>query len=115
MAETLESLWRQCRDALGGQYRLVPGEGNPHAAVALVGEAPGAQEEAQGRPFVGAAGKNLDALLAMAGLTREALYVTNAVKFRPTRPARARACATGRRPGRRWRGLLPGFGAKLRR
>lgn len=86
MAETLESLWRQCRDALGGQYRLVPGEGNPHAAVALVGEAPGAQEEAQGRPFVGAAGKNLDALLAMAGLTREALYVTNAVKFRPTRP-----------------------------
>jgi len=62
---------------------LVPGEGNPDAAVVIVGEAPGANEDKQGRPFVGQAGRSLDALLAEAGLEREDVFITNVVKGRP--------------------------------
>jgi uracil-DNA glycosylase len=62
---------------------MVPGEGNPEAEVMLVGEAPGASEDKQGRPFVGRAGKLLDELLAEAGLEREDVYITNVVKARP--------------------------------
>jgi DNA polymerase len=63
--------------------QLVPGEGNPTADVMLVGEAPGASEDKQGRPFVGRAGKLLDELLEEAGLNRAAVYITNVVKARP--------------------------------
>jgi uracil-DNA glycosylase len=62
---------------------LVPGEGDPDAEVMIVGEAPGASEDEQGRPFVGRAGKLLDELLAEAGLEREQVYITNVVKARP--------------------------------
>jgi uracil-DNA glycosylase len=62
---------------------LVPGEGNPDAAVVFVGEAPGASEDKQGRPFVGSAGKLLDRLLEEAGLQREDVFITNVVKARP--------------------------------
>jgi uracil-DNA glycosylase family 4 len=62
---------------------LVPGEGSPTAEVMLVGEAPGATEDALGRPFVGRAGRLLDELLAEAGLARESVYITNVVKARP--------------------------------
>jgi DNA polymerase len=62
---------------------LVPGDGDPDAEVVIVGEAPGASEDKQGRPFVGRAGKLLDALLAEAGLAREDVFVTNVVKARP--------------------------------
>ena len=62
---------------------MVPGEGNPEAEVMLVGEAPGAREDEQGRPFVGPAGKLLDEVLAEAGLEREAVYITNVFKARP--------------------------------
>ena len=62
---------------------MVPGEGSHTAAVMLVGEAPGANEDEQGRPFVGRAGKLLDALLAEAGLAREDVFITNVVKARP--------------------------------
>jgi DNA polymerase len=62
---------------------LVPGEGSGHAGVVLVGEAPGAREDATGRPFVGASGKLLDRLLAEAGLDRESVFITNVVKARP--------------------------------
>jgi uracil-DNA glycosylase family 4 len=61
----------------------VPGEGNPHADVLLVGEGPGSSEDAQGRPFVGPAGRLLDELLARAGLRREDVFITNVVKHRP--------------------------------
>ena len=64
---------------------LVFGEGDPMADVAMVGEAPGEQEALLGRPFVGKAGKNLDAFLGEADIPRSALYVTNTVKFRPTK------------------------------
>lgn len=62
---------------------LVPGEGSADAEVVIVGEAPGAREDLTGRPFVGAAGKLLDALLAEAGLEREQVFITNVVKARP--------------------------------
>jgi len=51
----------------------------------LIGEAPGEQESLQGRPFVGKAGKNLDHFLDLAGLAREEIYISNAVKIRPTK------------------------------
>ena len=58
---------------------LVPGEGSATAAVVIVGEAPGASEDKQGRPFVGRAGRLLDELLAEAGLRREDVFITNVV------------------------------------
>lgn len=61
----------------------VPGEGNPHARIFLIGEAPGWHEDQQGKPFVGNSGKFLDELLASAGLTREDVFITNVVKHRP--------------------------------
>lgn len=64
---------------------LVHGEGSIGARVMLIGEAPGEQETLQRRPFVGKAGKNLDEFLTLAQLDRSALYVSNTVKFRPTK------------------------------
>jgi DNA polymerase len=58
----------------------VPGEGEPHARVMLVGEQPGDQEDRVGRPFVGPAGRLLDDALEKAGIDRRDVYVTNAVK-----------------------------------
>jgi uracil-DNA glycosylase len=62
---------------------LVPGEGSAAARVVIVGEAPGAQEDRKGRPFVGNAGRLLDRLLEAAGLRREDVFITNVVKARP--------------------------------
>ena len=65
---------------------LVFGEGRcERPAIMLIGEAPGEQETLMGRPFVGKAGKNLDAFLEGAGIRRDELYISNTVKFRPTR------------------------------
>lgn len=68
----------------------VPGEGSWSAKVMFVGEAPGEQEDNQGRPFVGAAGKLLTELLQSIGLRREEVFITNTVKCRPpnNRPPR---------------------------
>jgi len=63
--------------------QLVPGAGNATAEVVIVGEAPGAAEDASGLPFVGTAGKLLDRLLEEAGLVRADVFVTNVVKARP--------------------------------
>lgn len=76
---------------------VVFGHGPPGAKVMLVGEGPGVEEDRQGRPFVGAAGRLLDRMLTDAGFRREDLYLTNVVKCRPPAnrtPARreARAC-----------------------
>jgi uracil-DNA glycosylase len=62
---------------------FVPGEGPAPAEVMIVGEAPGASEDEQGRPFVGRAGRLLDELLAEAGLRREEVFITNVLKARP--------------------------------
>jgi uracil-DNA glycosylase len=61
----------------------VIGEGNHWARIMFIGEAPGRNEAATGRPFVGAAGKILDELLASADIKREDVYITNIVKDRP--------------------------------
>ena len=61
----------------------VPGEGNLSTKIMLVGEGPGANEDKQGRPFVGDAGKILDSLLASIGLFRQDVYIGNTVKCRP--------------------------------
>jgi uracil-DNA glycosylase family protein len=60
--------------------QTVFGEGGRHARVMLIGEQPGDQEDLQGRPFVGPAGRLLDRALAAAGIDRESVYVTNVVK-----------------------------------
>ena len=65
--------------------RAVPGEGPDHAEIMFIGEAPGWNEDQQGRPFVGAAGKFLDQLIASIGLKREQVYIANVVKHRPPR------------------------------
>lgn len=62
---------------------LVPGEGDPNADILFIGEAPGKDEDVQGRPFVGRAGKLLNELLEKAGLKREEVFITNIVKIRP--------------------------------
>jgi DNA polymerase len=62
---------------------LVMGEGNPDADIVFIGEAPGKNEDEQGRPFVGAAGKFLNTMLESIGLQREDVYITNTVKYRP--------------------------------
>ncbi|HRX59044.1 MAG TPA: uracil-DNA glycosylase [Eubacteriales bacterium] len=72
------------RDDPQGEYASpVFGEGALPARVLLIGEAPGAEETKQGRPFVGRAGRQLDALFGSFGITREAAYITNTVKYRP--------------------------------
>lgn len=63
--------------------RLVFGAGDPNARVMFIGEAPGRNEDLRGEPFVGAAGKLLDELLAHAGLTRDEVYIANVLKCRP--------------------------------
>ena len=66
-----------------GATRLVPGHGNPHAEIMCIGEAPGADEDKQGIPFVGRAGQFFNELLANIGLNREDIYISNMVKCRP--------------------------------
>jgi uracil-DNA glycosylase family 4 len=66
-----------------GARSLVFGDGPPNARLMFIGEAPGAEEDAQGLPFVGAAGRLLNNLLSKLGLRREEVYITNVVKSRP--------------------------------
>ena len=66
-----------------GATNLVFGKGSPDAEILFVGEAPGNKEDLQGMPFVGAAGKNLDKLLAGVGLSLENVYIANILKYRP--------------------------------
>src|SRR5690348_10896811 len=66
-----------------GATQLVFADGNPEAEIVFIGEAPGKNEDQQGKPFVGAAGKFLDQMLEMIGLTRKDIYITNIVKYRP--------------------------------
>lgn len=66
-----------------GRTQAVPGVGNVNADIVFVGEAPGQKEDELGEPFVGAAGKLLDKLLASIDLNRSGIYITNAAKCRP--------------------------------
>jgi DNA polymerase len=86
-ASLLRDVEERCRAASlplkEGAQHLVFGKGNPAARIVFIGEAPGANEDAQGMPFVGAAGKNLDKLLAGAGLSLDDVYIANVLKYRP--------------------------------
>lgn len=66
-----------------GARQAVPGEGTAEAGILFLGEAPGYNEDVQGRPFVGAAGQLLDQLLAGIGLDRSKVFITNVVRHRP--------------------------------
>ena len=88
--DTWESLKRDCAGcrccSLGEtRHKLVFGVGNAQAEVMLVGEGPGEQEDLQGVPFVGPAGKLLDDMLEMIDLDRQKVYIANIVKCRPPR------------------------------
>lgn len=80
-----------------GCRQVVFGEGNPDATLMLVGEGPGAQEDLEGRPFVGRAGQLLDKMLEAIGIARREVYIANVVKCRPPgnrvpTPAEQEAC-----------------------
>jgi uracil-DNA glycosylase family 4 len=73
-----------CKCGLGSsRTNAVPGEGNPNARIMFVGEAPGADEDAQGRPFVGRAGQLLDKVIEACGLKRSDVFIGNILKCRP--------------------------------
>lgn len=72
-----------CPDLAQTATNLVMGDGNVNAELVFVGEAPGKNEDLRGLPFVGAAGKFLDELLASVSLDRADVYITNIVKYRP--------------------------------
>ena len=85
MHASLEELTKAAKDCKACDLwkrgtQTVFGEGSSHAKVMLVGEQPGNQEDLEGKPFVGPAGKLLDAALVEAGIDRAKVYVTNAVK-----------------------------------
>jgi DNA polymerase len=83
--EQLDQDIRACTrcDLYRSATNAVPGEGPADAQIMFVGEGPGFNEDKQGRPFVGAAGKFLDELLGIAGLKRADVFITNVVKHRP--------------------------------
>jgi uracil-DNA glycosylase family 4 len=86
--ETLEEIrtdlgdCQRCRLAKG-RKTIVFGQGNPHAELVFVGEGPGADEDEQGLPFVGRAGRLLNRMIELAGMKREGVYIANIVKCRP--------------------------------
>lgn len=87
-ADSLESL-RAALETFDGcplkktATNLVFGDGDPNADVMIIGEAPGAEEDRKGAPFVGASGQLLDRMLATIGLARESVYITNVLFWRP--------------------------------
>jgi uracil-DNA glycosylase len=72
-----------CPHLRQGATQLVFADGSPEAEIVFIGEAPGAREDQLGKPFVGAAGKFLDEMLASIDLARADVYITNIVKYRP--------------------------------
>jgi DNA polymerase len=83
--EELAEVVDACRKCALGHSRMhsVPGEGDPHARLVVVGEAPGATEDETGRPFVGRAGQLLTDILRAIGLEREQVFICNVLKCRP--------------------------------
>ncbi|MBP8912554.1 MAG: uracil-DNA glycosylase [Phycisphaerae bacterium] len=83
--EAIAAEVRDCRRCgLGGtRINAVPGEGNPRTRILFVGEAPGADEDVQGRPFVGRAGQLLDKIIEACGLKRQDVFIANILKCRP--------------------------------
>lgn len=102
-AGTLDELREMALPCVGcalceGRTQVVFGEGDPRARIMVVGEAPGAEEDRSGRPFVGRAGKLLDRFLESIGSPRESVYICNVLKCRPPgnrnpRPEEIEACS----------------------
>jgi len=97
--EEIREKMGQCKrcQLYSGAKSLVFGEGSPHARLMFIGEAPGAEEDLQGRPFVGKAGQLLTRMLDKLVIRREEVYITNVVKSRPPgnrdpEPAEIEAC-----------------------
>ncbi|MGD9506552.1 MAG: uracil-DNA glycosylase [Syntrophobacteraceae bacterium] len=87
----LNDLYRRMQDDPGYRNQamgnvFVPGAGSPGGGTVFIGEAPGREEEREGAPFVGPAGRNLNSLLESIGLKRETVFITNLVKYRPHNP-----------------------------
>ena len=98
----LGALWEECMvcqkcGLAKTRHSVVFGEGNPHARLMFIGEGPGADEDMQGRPFVGKAGQLLDKMIAAMKFSREEVFIANVVKCRPPNnrvpsPEEAEAC-----------------------
>ncbi len=73
----------RCQELASARHQTVFGVGNPEARFMFIGEAPGADEDAQGEPFVGAAGKLLDKIIEASGLKRKDIYICNILRCRP--------------------------------
>lgn len=82
IAEQIEA-GKVCPELAAQATQLVFGTGNPDTDIVFIGEAPGKNEDLQGEPFVGAAGKFLNEMLELIGLKRSDIYITNIVKYRP--------------------------------
>jgi len=72
-----------CPELAASAIQLVPGEGSANADIMFVGEAPGAAEDLEGRPFIGASGKFLTEMLKENGLSRDDVFITSVLKYRP--------------------------------
>ncbi|TDT45644.1 uracil-DNA glycosylase [Fonticella tunisiensis] len=103
--DTLEELYKIyeeiAKDVLKSDSKVVFGDGNEDAEIMLIGEAPGEKEEQMGKPFVGAAGKNLDEFLSILNIKREDIYITNVVKIRPYKINPATGKKSNRPPNKR--------------
>ncbi|WMI81115.1 uracil-DNA glycosylase [Anaerotignum sp. MB30-C6] len=91
-------LTQNLQNSVFGEKTLVFGEGANTPLLMMIGEAPGGDEEKQGRPFVGKAGKNLSSFLEVIGLKREEIYISNVVKLRPTKESPKTGRAVNRPP-----------------
>src|SRR3989344_3204676 len=91
-SEMLKELEEECRKAdmplKEGATNLVFGKGKADVEIVFIGEAPGHNEDIQGMPFVGRAGKNLDKLLHKVGLSLDDVYIANISKFFPAVPTK---------------------------
>ena len=100
----LSALFDEMKKASAEMYpdrRVVVGDGDAESSIMLIGEAPGGDEEKQGKPFVGKAGKNLTEFLKLIGLERENLYLSNVVKIRPYRLSEKTGRPVNRPPDRK--------------
>lgn len=98
--DSINQKWaKECTCSLRKEAtQAVPGVGNPDAEILFIGEAPGKDEDLQGEPFVGAAGKFLNQMLEENGMVRGDVYITNVIKYRPPNnrdplPEEVAACA----------------------
>ena len=89
--------------------KIVFGDGNVNSKILLIGEAPGANEEKEGRPFVGKAGKNLTEFMESIKIDRSELYITNVVKIRPYRISPKTGWAINRAPDNNEKALFTPF------